>query len=123
MAWRTEHGRDGVDRWFDSLEGVCYSTRTIAMKFSRERITLVSKAIVGRLVADKAIAVTCDVESLTRHVGDLIERELSVEDRLNQEVRTLLKQYERQIESGQVDYQKMFSMVKRQLVKERGVIL
>lgn len=93
------------------------------MKISRVRIAVVAKTIVGRLQAERAITVTGDPAPLISHVGELIERELSVEDRLNQEVRELLKQYERQIESGQVDYQKMFSMVKRQLAKERGVII
>ena len=49
--------------------------------------------------------------------------ELSAEDRVNGEVRQLLKAYEQQIEQGQVDYQKMFQMVKQKLVRERGIIL
>lgn len=52
-----------------------------------------------------------------------ITHELSAEDRLNAEVRQLLKAYEHQIEHGQVDYQKMFQMVKQKLVRERGIIL
>jgi len=35
----------------------------------------------------------------------------------------MLKVYEQQIEQGQVDYQKMFQMVKQKLVRERGLIL
>ena len=46
-----------------------------------------------------------------------------IEDRLNDEVRELLKAYESQIERGQVDYQKMFQMIKRKLAKEREIIL
>jgi hypothetical protein len=38
-------------------------------------------------------------------------------------VRQLLKAYEQQIEQGQVDYHKMFQMVKQKLVRERGIIL
>jgi hypothetical protein len=52
-----------------------------------------------------------------------ITSELSVEDRVNAEVRQLLKAYEEQIDRGQVDYQKMFQMVKQKLVRERGIIL
>ena len=59
------------------------------------------------------------MEALDQAVTD----ELSVEDRLNSEVRQLLKAYERQIEAGQVDYQKMFTMIKSKLVRERGLIL
>jgi hypothetical protein len=34
-----------------------------------------------------------------------------------------MKRYEAEIEQEQVDYEKMFTMIKKQLVKDRGVIL
>jgi hypothetical protein len=52
-----------------------------------------------------------------------INEELQVEDRLNAEIRQLMKAYEDEIERGAVDYQKMFTMIKTKLVKERGLIL
>lgn len=93
------------------------------MRVSRERVELIAGDIVDRLLTEAAVAVAGDTAVLKTHVASIIAQELSAEDRLNQEVRTLLKQYQRQIDSGEVDYQKMFSMVKRQLAKERGVIL
>ena len=42
---------------------------------------------------------------------------------LNAEVRQLLKTYEQDIERGPVDYQRMFTMVKSKLARERGIIL
>jgi hypothetical protein len=42
---------------------------------------------------------------------------------LNAEVRQLMKQYDAEIERGGVDYQKMFTMIKNKLVRERGLIL
>ena len=59
------------------------------------------------------------VEVLNRAITD----ELSVEDRLNAEIRQLMKTYETEIERGQVDYQKMFTMIKKKLVQERELIL
>jgi len=38
-------------------------------------------------------------------------------------VRQLLNAYEQDIEQGHVDYQKMFTMVKSKLARERGIIL
>jgi hypothetical protein len=38
-------------------------------------------------------------------------------------VRQMLKAYEQEIERGNVDYQKMFTMIKQKLVRERGIIL
>jgi hypothetical protein len=38
-------------------------------------------------------------------------------------VRQILKAYEQEIEQGHVDFQRMFTMVKSKLVRERGIIL
>lgn len=93
------------------------------MRMVRGRIELMAKAVVRRLQAGHAIAAPGIEEALTARVVEVIEQELAVEDRLNQEARELMRQYERQIEDGQVDYQRMFTMIKRQLAKERGVVL
>ena len=53
----------------------------------------------------------------------VITAELGIEDQLNAEVRQMLKAYEKQIEQGQVDYQRMFTMIKTKLVRERGIVL
>jgi hypothetical protein len=93
------------------------------MRMTHERIVTMAHAIVHRLVAQRAIGVHGPEVELAAHVTSLIERELALEDQLNRDARELLKQYQRQIDSGQVDYHRMFTMVKRQLAKERGVIL
>ncbi|MBI3621345.1 MAG: DUF507 family protein [Nitrospirae bacterium] len=93
------------------------------MKITHGRIEMLARAIVQRLVTQRAIAVHRPEAELVAHVTGLIEGELAKEDQLNNEVRELLKQYQRQIDSGQIDYQRMFTMVKRQLAKDRGVII
>lgn len=64
-----------------------------------------------------------DRKAFIDQIDHAIIEELSVEDRLNAEVRNLLKAYEQDIEQGHVDYQRMFTMVKKKLVQERGIIL
>lgn len=64
-----------------------------------------------------------DRKAFIDQIDHAIVEELSVEDRLNAEVRNLLKAYEQDIEQGHVDYQRMFTMVKKKLVQERGIIL
>jgi hypothetical protein len=46
-----------------------------------------------------------------------------IEDRLDAAVRQILDTYKTQIEKGQVDERTMFLMIKKQLAKERGMIL
>jgi len=93
------------------------------MRLSKERVRHMSEALVTRLVQDGHVSLTGTSKSLVDALDQAVTDELSVEDRLNNEVRQLLKAYEHQIESGQVDYQKMFTMIKQKLVRERGIIL
>jgi hypothetical protein len=93
------------------------------MKLSRERIAHMAGSLAQRLEQQKLVALSGSHQALVDTLGRAITDELSAEDRLNDEVRLFMKKYEKEIEKGQVDYQKMFLMVKKQLAKERGVIL
>jgi hypothetical protein len=93
------------------------------MRLSRERVKHLAESVAARLQQDGHIEVTGDRQALVDAVNRAATDELSVEDRLNAEVRQLLKAYDKQIEQGQVDYQKMFTMIKQKLVRERGIIL
>lgn len=62
-------------------------------------------------------------ETLFDLMEKIITNELSVEDRLEAEARKLLESYEAQIEKGDVDPHKMLLMIKKQLAREKGVIL
>ncbi len=82
-----------------------------------------AEALAARFVQEGHVALLGPHKSLVEALDHVVTEELSIEDRLNAEVRQLLQTYERQIESGQVDYQKMFTMIKQKLVRERGIIL
>jgi len=82
-----------------------------------------AETLAGRLVQEGHVALTGTQKALIESLDQVVTDELSIEDRLNSEVRELLKAYEHQIETGQVDYQKMFTMIKQKLVRERGIIL
>jgi uncharacterized protein len=93
------------------------------MRLSKERVRHIAETVVARLVQDGHVALGGAQKLLVEAVHQAVTDELMVEDRLNNEVRQLLKAYEHQIEAGQVDYQKMFTMIKQKLVRERGIIL
>ena len=93
------------------------------MRLSKERVRHMSEALATRLQQEGHVEMAGDRKAFVEALDHAITNELSVEDRLNAEVRQLLKAYERQIEQGQVDYQKMFVMIKQKLVRERGIIL
>jgi uncharacterized protein len=92
------------------------------MKLSKERISQLAESLASRLGHGEYLEVASQkqlVQDLERTITD----ELQVEDRLNAEIRQMMKAHEAEIERGHVDYQKMFTMIKSKLVKERGLIL
>ena len=93
------------------------------MRITKERIRHIATTVASRLQDQGLLEVTGPKETLIQALDKAIRDELSVEDRLNVEVRNLLKQYEAEFEKGRADYQKMFTMVKGKLVKERGLVL
>ena len=93
------------------------------MKLSRERVRNLASSLVVQLEARGHLEVTERRDRVVQALDDAITGELSIEDRLNDEVRSLMKQYGSEIERGGADYQKMFTMIKSKLVRERGLIL
>ena len=93
------------------------------MRLSKERVRHMAESVAGRLQQEGHIDIVGDHKAFVESLDHAVTHELSAEDRVNAEVRELLRAYEKQIEQGQVDYQKMFQMVKQKLVRERGIIL
>jgi hypothetical protein len=82
-----------------------------------------AESIAAHLQQDGQLEMTGDRKAFVDSLEQAITGELAIEDQVNAEVRQLLKAYEKQIEQGQVDYQRMFTMIKTKLVRERGIIL
>lgn len=93
------------------------------MKLSRERISFIAKELANKLIDGKYIEPLIPKEQVMLKLEHIITNELMLEDKINQEVRELLKVYEREIDKGDIDYSKMFNMIKNKLIKERGVVL
>lgn len=93
------------------------------MRLRRKMIDYVAKAITDHLLEEECLSVEGSPEVLTAAIRRVITEDLQVEDQLNEEVKAILRAHTLEIDRGNIDYSRMFSMVKRQLVKERGLIL
>ena len=93
------------------------------MRLTKEQIQSIASTAIERLQKQGLIDITGSRDTLTRSLDHVITEELAVEDRLNVEIREILKKFESDFEKGRADYQKMFKMVKQKLVQERGLIL
>ncbi len=93
------------------------------MRVTEERIRLLATAVVERLEEQRLLEISESKKRLIDAVRKAITGELSVEALLHAEIQVLLQQYDVEFESGRLDYQRMFTMVKNKLVKERGLVL
>ena len=93
------------------------------MKLNKNQIALLAKNIVDRLLSQKFVQPLIPREKLIANIEQALNEDSSVEDRLNAEVREIMKSYSEQIDKGAADYNRLFQMVKQKLANERGIIL
>jgi len=92
------------------------------MRLTSDEIEFLARKIIKTLVA----AGKLEVDSESRVVGDVVKvitEEMSVEDRLNEEVRAVLMQHSAEMERSNMSYTDMFKMLKKKMAKEKGIIL
>ncbi len=93
------------------------------MRLRRKMIDYVVQTITDNLLEKGMITLDVTVDTVAAEIRRLITEDLRVEDRLNDEVKEILSAHTNEIDRGNIDYSRMFTMVKRQLVRERGLIL
>ena len=96
--------------------------QSFEMNLQKEYVHYLSKRIVEELIEREMIEVN-NISFLQERVLAVLEEELSLEDRINEEVRILLKDYTEEMRRTGVSYQEMFKVVKNRLVKDKKVIL
>ena len=93
------------------------------MRIPKEWVAIISEEIVEGLLKNQLIELKESKERAIEIFEELMIDELMVEDRLNDEVRGILKQYETEIEKGRMDFRVLFDLTKKKLVRERNIIL
>lgn len=92
------------------------------MKLPREYVDYLARQVLKRLSGEHLIQYD-QTDYVQEVMAQVALEELSVEDHLNDEVRQILEEYDEQMKEMGVSYEDMFRKVKRQLVRERNVIL
>jgi len=90
------------------------------MLLAREFVAYISRQIVKQL--SPQWIETTDPQVAADFIGNVVEEDLAIEDRLNDEVRDLLSQYGEYMRRENVSYQEMFRRVKNNLITQRKVI-
>ncbi len=92
------------------------------MALRKEFVAILADKVSEELVDRELIELPSDF-SITEEVYEAIQEEVTVEDRLNDEVRTMLNEYSNQMRESGASYQEMFKLIKKKLARERKLVL
>ncbi|MEK6777466.1 MAG: DUF507 family protein [bacterium] len=90
---------------------------------SEDEIQGLSREIAGVLSEDKDVEFLGSDKEVEEKISSVLAQNMQEEMKLNADSDKIMDQYAREIDRGDMDPHKMFSMIKRKLAKERGVIL
>jgi hypothetical protein len=92
------------------------------MLISRDYVGYMAAEVVKKLVEGELIE-TNAVDAITQRVRQRMMEEVTVEDRLNEEVRQILTDRQDEMRRTGVSYQEMYKKVKAHIARERKLVL
>ena len=94
------------------------------MLLNRDYVGHMASDVIKKLLEDKQIEIKeKDQEAVITRVRQHMLEEITIEDKVNEEVRNILTQYQDEMRRTGVSYQEMFKKVKGQIARDRKLIL
>lgn len=92
------------------------------MIFSRDYIGYLARRTVKQLIDAKMITAS-ELKPVEARVNEAMLEELSLEDRINEEVRVILEAYSDEMRKSGAQYAEMFKKVKTELARKYKAVL
>ncbi len=92
------------------------------MLFSKEYVGYLARQVTQKLIAGQFIEAE-NVGQVSAALNNALLEELQLEDRINDEVRLILEQYQDEMQRAGASYQEMFKKVKGELVRKYKAVL
>lgn len=92
------------------------------MLIQRDYVGYMATEVVKKLVEGELIE-TKNTDAVILRVRQQMNEELTVEDKINEEVRQLLTQHQEEMRRTGASYQEMFKKAKAQIARDRKLIL
>lgn len=94
------------------------------MLLNRDYVAYAASEVVKKLVEGELVEIKeKDLDAVITRVRLRMTEEITIEDKVNEEVRNILVQYQDEMRRTGVSYQEMFKKVKGQLARDRKLIL
>jgi len=92
------------------------------MLFSKEYVGYLARQVTQKLMSGQFIEAD-NVAEVSAAVNTAMLEELQLEDRINDEVRLVLEQYQDEMQKAGASYHEMFKKVKNELVRKYKAVL
>jgi hypothetical protein len=92
------------------------------MLFSKEYVGYLAREITNKLIQGEFIE-TPNKAAVNERIHAALLDELTLEDRINDEVRIILETYSEEMQRSGANYQEMFKKVKNELVRKYKAVL
>ncbi|MCL5878400.1 MAG: DUF507 family protein [Deltaproteobacteria bacterium] len=93
------------------------------MKLNSEEMRGLSDFLSKMILDKNLLQKQAKREDISLAIYAIIAEDMKLEDRLNEEVKDIMERYDSELKSGKLDYNKLFNMIKQQLIKERKLII
>jgi hypothetical protein len=94
------------------------------MLLNRDYVGYMASEVVKKLLEDEQVEIKeKDQDAVVARVRLRVMEEITIEDKVNEEARTILTQYQDEMRRTGVSYQEMFKKVKGQIARDRKLIL
>jgi hypothetical protein len=94
------------------------------MLLNRDYVGHMASEVIKKLLEDNQVEIKeKDQEGIIARVRLRLLEEITVEDKVNEEARNILVQYQEEMRRTGVSYQEMFKKVKGQIARDRKLIL
>ncbi len=92
------------------------------MRLTADQIEYIAQQIVRGLLKEEII-VADDPGKVIDLLAGVLREDLEAEERLNEDVREMLKGYEDEISRGMLNYQELFRKAKARLARDRKLVI
>jgi hypothetical protein len=94
------------------------------MLLNRDYVGHMASEVIKKLLEGDLVEIKeKDLETVVTRVRLRMMEEITIEDKVNEEVRNILTQYQDEMRRTGVSYQEMFKKVKGQIARDRKLIL
>lgn len=92
------------------------------MKIKPEQFRKLARLIYSKLTEQNLITINSSEQIILEKIENVLVADANTEQAIEDEAKKTMEKFKAQVESGQIEYHKMFQMVKKQLMKEKGFI-